>query len=58
MGGGTPPFTEESFKVCLLLGIDPSGNQLSTMMPRWQISKEDLGDLIGYLKGKAEDKGN
>lgn len=51
-----PPFTEESFKVCVLLGIDPSGNQLSTMMPRWQISKEDLDYLIGYLKNLAEDK--
>lgn len=51
-----PPFTEESFKVCVLVGLDPAGNQLNTMMPRWQISKEDLGDLIGYLKNLAGDK--
>lgn len=44
-----PPFTEASFKVCVLTGVDPAGNPLSTMMPRWQISNEDLDDLIGYL---------
>ncbi len=53
-----PPFTEESFKVCALIGMDPAGNQLNTMMPRWEISKEDLVDLIGYLKGKAGNKGD
>ena len=51
-----PPFTEESFKVCVLIGMDPNGNQLNTMMPRWQISKEDVGDLIGYLMNLAGDK--
>jgi hypothetical protein len=47
-----PAYTEESFKTCVLAGIDPGGNQLSTMMPRWEMSKEDIDDLIGYLKTK------
>ena len=45
-----PPFTESSFKTCVLAGIDPEGNRLSTMMPRWQMSNEDLDSLIDYLK--------
>lgn len=45
-----PPFTEPSFKSCVLAGIDPAGNGLSTMMPRWQMSNEDLDSLIDYLK--------
>lgn len=45
-----PPFTESSFKSCVLAGVDPAGNQLSTMMPRWQMSDEDLDSLIDYLK--------
>lgn len=47
-----PPYTEESFKTCVLAGIDPAGNQLSTMMPRWEMSKEDIDDLVDYLKTK------
>lgn len=47
-----PPFSDASFKVCVLAGVDPAGNSLSTMMPKWQISDEDLDDLIGYLKTK------
>lgn len=45
-----PPYTDQSFRTCVLAGIDPAGNQLSTMMPKWEISKEDLDDLISYLK--------
>ncbi|HEC17117.1 MAG TPA: c-type cytochrome [Sedimenticola sp.] len=48
-----PPYTEPSFKVCVLAGADPGGNRLSEMMPRWQMSKEDLDDLIAYLKTKG-----
>ncbi len=45
-----PPYTEPSFNVCVLAGIDPAGNELSTMMPRWEMSSDDLEDLIKYLK--------
>ncbi|MBI5039530.1 MAG: cytochrome c, partial [Nitrospirae bacterium] len=43
---------EESLKSSILAGIDPAGNQLNTMMPRWQMSAEDLDSLIEYLKIK------
>ncbi len=45
-----PAFTEATFKTCVLAGVDSAGNRLSTMMPRWQMSNEDLNDLIDYLK--------
>lgn len=47
-----PAYTKESFKTCVLAGIDPAGTQLSAMMPKWEISKDDLDDLISYLKTK------
>lgn len=47
-----PPYTEETFKTTLFAGVDPGGNQLSTMMPKWEISKGDIDDLISYLKTK------
>ena len=47
-----PPFTESSFKSCVLAGIDPAGNSFSTMMPRWEITNEDLDSLMEYLKTK------
>lgn len=31
-------------------GEEPSGEELSTYMPRWDMSDEDLQALIGYLK--------
>ena len=45
-----PPFTEPSFKSCILAGVDSGGNSLSTMMPKWEMSNEDLDNLIDYLK--------
>lgn len=51
-GRSHPAFTESSFKACVLGGIDPAGNSLSTMMPRWEITNEDLDGLIEYLKTK------
>src|SRR3990172_4830349 len=31
-------------------GIDPAGKPLDWTMPRWQMTEEDLNDLIAYLK--------
>ncbi len=51
-GRNHPAYTEASFKTTVLAGIDPEGNQLSTMMPKWEMSKADIDDLISYLKSK------
>jgi len=49
-GRNHPAFTESSFKACVIAGMDPAGNKLSTMMPRWEMTDEDLDSLIEYLK--------
>lgn len=43
-------FDAESFRLAVVKGQDPDGTQLSTDMPRWNIGKEDLADLIDFLK--------
>jgi cytochrome c oxidase subunit II len=47
---GHPPYTEESLKEAIREGIDPAGNRLDSRMPRYEISDDDLSDLIDYLK--------
>lgn len=45
-----PPYTRETIKRAITQGLDPAGKRLSWAMPRWQISGEDLNDLIDYLE--------
>ena len=45
-----PEFDAEKFRLAVTKGQDPDGTQLSTDMPRWNISDEDLTDLIAFLK--------
>lgn len=43
-------FDPEKFRLAVVEGIDPDGTQMKTDMPRWNISNDDLADLIDYLK--------
>ena len=45
-----PPYTEETVKIAITRGLEPSGEHLDDTMPRWRISDQDLDDLISYLK--------
>ena len=45
-----PRYDEESFKQAVTQGIDPGGDALDPLMPRWQMSDQELNDLITYLK--------
>jgi hypothetical protein len=45
-----PEFDAEKFRLAVTKGQDPDGTQLSADMPRWNISDDDLADLIAYLK--------
>lgn len=45
-----PPYNDESIKHAISRGLDPGGNRLNSVMPRWQMSGEDLTDLINFLK--------
>ena len=43
-------FDEKLFTRALIQGSDPTGNQLAVAMPRYEISPEDIADLVAYLK--------
>ncbi len=43
-------YTEEKIKRAITEGINPDGKALQWPMPRWNISEEDLNDLLKYLK--------
>lgn len=45
-----PPYTEELIERAIVEGLDPAGEPLSLAMPRWQMSEEDVEDLIDYLR--------
>jgi ABC-type branched-subunit amino acid transport system substrate-binding protein len=54
-----PPYTERGLELAIVRGADPGGNKLNSVMPRYQMSPQDLADLIAYLKvlGKDRDPG-
>jgi ABC-type branched-subunit amino acid transport system substrate-binding protein len=54
-----PAYTSRALELAITRGIDPAGNKLQTVMPRYVISAEDLADLVVYLKGlgKYEEPG-
>jgi ABC-type branched-subunit amino acid transport system substrate-binding protein len=54
-----PPYTERGLELAITRGTDPGGNRLQRVMPRYEMSPEDLADLIVYLKrlGKDRDPG-
>ncbi|MGH8508257.1 MAG: ABC transporter substrate-binding protein [Gammaproteobacteria bacterium] len=59
-GGRThPPYTDRTLELAITRGLDPAGNKLLIVMPRYQLSQEDMADLVAYLKrlGKDRDPG-
>nr|WP_284143614.1 cytochrome c [Vibrio alginolyticus] len=53
--GDHDAYTRESLKRVITYGVDPSGEQLDSTMPRWLMSEADLDDLVDYLaKGVLE----
>jgi len=51
-----PAYTEQSLEAAITRGTDPAGNKLRSAMPRFQISAEDLADLIAYFKRLGNDR--
>ena len=43
-------FDADKFRLAVVKGQDPDGTQLKQDMPRWNISNDDLDDLISFLK--------
>jgi ABC-type branched-subunit amino acid transport system substrate-binding protein len=50
-----PPYTERALELAITRGLDPAGNKLFNVMPRYQMSVEDLADLVAYLKRLGKD---
>ncbi len=44
-----PPYTSRGLDLALTRGLDPAGNRLLPVMPRYSMSREDMADLIVYL---------
>lgn len=45
-----PPFDDDSFIRSMIAGIDPANNPLDRSMPMYQMSGEDMQDLVAYMK--------
>jgi cytochrome c oxidase subunit 2 len=43
-------FDVKKFRLAVVNGQDPDGTQLDQDMPRWNITDDDLADLIAFLK--------
>ena len=50
-----PPYTDRGLELAISRGTDPAGNKLLYAMPRYQMTKEDLADLVSYLKKLGTD---
>jgi ABC-type branched-subunit amino acid transport system substrate-binding protein len=49
-GRSHPPYTESTLARAIADGIDPAGNELQIAMPRYKMSRGEMGDLIAFLK--------
>jgi mono/diheme cytochrome c family protein len=45
-----PVYTVDTFKQAVTEGLDPSGEELHWMMPRWDMTEAQLDDLVAYLQ--------
>ncbi|HKQ53389.1 MAG TPA: ABC transporter substrate-binding protein, partial [Pyrinomonadaceae bacterium] len=55
-GRKRPPYTERAIEPALTRGLDPAGNKLHVAMPRYQMAREDMDDLVAYLKRLGHDR--
>lgn len=45
-----PAYTDETFLAAVTDGVDPAGNPLDSAHPRYAMSRDDLRDLLAYVK--------
>ncbi len=51
-----PPYSEALLERALVAGLDPAGNRLNpATMPAYVMSREDMSDLVAYLKRVGTD---
>jgi ABC-type branched-subunit amino acid transport system substrate-binding protein len=51
-----PPYTDRGLELAITRGTDPAGNRLLNVMPRYAMSREDLADLVAYLRRLGSDR--
>lgn len=44
------PFSDNDIKRAITEGVEPNGEALKWPMPRWNMSANDLNDLLAFLK--------
>lgn len=49
-GGRKPGWTQAQVERATREGVEPDGNQLDAVMPRWDMRDGEMRDLVGYLK--------
>src|SRR5215471_8098899 len=54
-GRFSPPYTEHFLVRAITMGIDSGGAELNTVMPRFQLTKEDAADLVCYIQKLGQD---
>ena len=45
-----PAFDDDSFIRSMIAGVDPANNPMDRSMPMYQMSGEDMADLVAYMK--------
>jgi len=45
-----PPYDDDLIARAIREGLNPAGEELNEVMPRWTLSDKDMTDLIDYLK--------
>ena len=58
-GRQRPAYDDRSVRRAITMGLDPSGRALDPSMPRYALTRDDLDDLVLYLKelGTDSDRG-
>ncbi len=53
------PYDDRALVRAIAMGLDPAGNRLSEVMPRYQLSRDDAAALVAYLRtlGTRRDPG-
>jgi ABC-type branched-subunit amino acid transport system substrate-binding protein len=51
-----PAFDDESAALSVVAGVDPANNTLDRSMPIYQMSEQDIDDLVAYMKVLEFDK--
>ncbi len=49
-GDPEPGWTDDDIARAITEGVEPDGDALSRLMPRWELPRDDMRDLIEYLK--------